>query len=131
MVIIMPNEKCDKMLNELMLLLSDEDKLICQQVAGFLMDLGYVPQKQKVQANVLSFRLNKTNKVIAKIGIPNGINQRAFFSIKFLRVKVFLKNILMHFNTKLIHITGNIADLYDPTMEKTDVDIAVHAPEVG
>ena len=83
----MTDEKYDKMLNELMLLFTDEDKFMCQQVADFLMELGYVPQKQKVQGNVLSFKLNKTNKVIAKIGIRNGTNQRAFFSVKFFACK--------------------------------------------
>lgn len=84
----MPNDKKDKLLNEFMVLLNDEDKLMFRQVAGFLLELGYVPQKQKVQGNVLAFKLNKTNKIIAKIGIRNGSNQRAFFSIKFFACKI-------------------------------------------
>lgn len=83
----MKSEKHNKILDEFMLLLHDEDKLMCQKIAYYLMELGYVPQKQKVQANVLSFTLAKTNRMIAKIGIGNGDNQRAFFKIKFFSCK--------------------------------------------
>jgi len=57
----------------------DEEKSY-KEIINYLITLGYIPQKQKVQGSDLSFKHKITGKVIAKVGLHN---QRGRFKIKF------------------------------------------------
>jgi len=83
--------------------LSDDEKCVFEAVINNITELGYIPQKQKVQDFVLSFKHNQNGKVIAKMGIRK---QKGFLSIKFYACK----NIPM----KYISALGeNADDAYD------------------
>lgn len=69
------------LLSELMTLLNEDEKITCQKIIDCLTDLGYVPERQKVQGYVLSFKNKKVNKTIAKIGFKNG--KGVVYSLKF------------------------------------------------
>jgi hypothetical protein len=81
------NGKKNQLISVLMSLLDEEDKSMCQQIIDCLVELGYVPRKQKVQGYVLSFKHNQNNKTIAKIGVRDGNNPKAFIAIKFFACK--------------------------------------------
>lgn len=70
-----------------MSLLTEQDALLYRQIIDYLVELGYVPQKQKVRGYVLSFRHGQSNKVIAKAGVSGGKDKRPFVSIKFFDCK--------------------------------------------
>ncbi len=76
-----------KLISQLMSSLKNEDKEMCQSIIDYLLELGYVPQKQKVKGYVLSFTNNQVKQTIAKIGTLSNDEQRAFFSIKFYACK--------------------------------------------
>lgn len=77
-----------ELISELMSLLSDDEKVSCQNVFDCLTELGYVPQKQKAKScYVLSFKNNRFRQTIAKIGVRNSVDNRAFYSIKFYACK--------------------------------------------
>ena len=61
-------------------LLPDGDKNNFTQVIYYLAGLGYIPQKQNVQAFVISFKHKENGKVISKMGIRK---QNAFIGVRF------------------------------------------------
>lgn len=63
-------------------LLADEDKPVYGQLADFLSEQGYIPQRQKVKGYVLSFKHHENRKVIAKLGIT-GSQDSPYFKMKF------------------------------------------------
>jgi len=64
--------------------LPDEQKNVFKDIAYYFIELGYVPQKQKVSDFVLSFKHHMNGKVIAKMGIRK---QHGFISIRFFACK--------------------------------------------
>ncbi len=60
---------------------------MCLNITDCLTELGYVPQRQKVQGYVLSFHNRQVNQTIAKIGVRGGKVSAPFFSIKFYACK--------------------------------------------
>jgi hypothetical protein len=76
-----------ELISGLMSLLEEEEKVMCQDIIDCLTKLDYIPQKQKVQGYVLSFKNNKVNQTIVKIGIRTKEIKKAFFSIKFYTCK--------------------------------------------
>jgi len=56
----------------------EEQKNAYKEITNYLIELGYVPQKQRVSDFVLSFKHHKNGKVISKMGIRK---QNAFISI--------------------------------------------------
>lgn len=94
------------LISGLMSLLNDEDKAISQKIINCLVELGYMPQRQKVRGYVLNFRNRETRQVVAKIGVHYGKN-RAFFSLKFFACnnpptiyKVAIKNAIANENER-------------------------------
>ena len=75
------------LIRELVSLMKNEDKEMCQSIIDYLLELGYVPQKQKVQGYVLSFKNSQVKQTIAKIGAFNNGDKGTFFSIKFYACK--------------------------------------------
>jgi len=80
------NQTSDKLINDLNMQLSDDEKIFCGQIMDFLTQLGYVPEKQRVKGYVLSFRHIQNGRVIAKIG-TRGSKQKATISLKFFGCK--------------------------------------------
>ena len=80
------NQKNAKLIHDLMMNLSNDDKVLYGQITDFLIQLGYVPQKQRVKDYVLSFKHKQNGRVIAKIGI-RGEEQKVAVSIKFFGCK--------------------------------------------
>ena len=62
----------------------DEQKNVYKEIVYYLIELGYVPQKQKVRDFVLSFKHKEHGKIISKMGIRQ---QSAFFSVRFFACK--------------------------------------------
>lgn len=120
-------------------LLNDEEKMMYRQVTDYLLELGYIPQKQNVQGDVLSFKHKEFNKVIARIGIRNGKTQSAFLVCVFLHAKIILRNFMMLFNMKLNLVTDSIANknlqMYCRNQNrfprKTGADVVAHVLEEG
>jgi hypothetical protein len=83
----MRKETHSMLLSGLMCLLNEKDREMCQRIASHLIDLGYVPQRQKVQGYILAFKNNQVNQTIAKIGIRAGKKKETLFSIKFYACK--------------------------------------------
>ena len=63
---------------------SGAQKNVIEEIAYFITELGYIPQKQKVQDFVLAFKHKENGKVISKMGIRK---QNAFVSIRFFACK--------------------------------------------
>ena len=64
--------------------LPKDEKPAFEAVVTFLTDLGYVPQKQKVQGFDLAFKHQVHNRIIAKIGVQK---QNGWLRIKFFACK--------------------------------------------
>jgi hypothetical protein len=79
----MVKEAHGALISELLSLMGDTDKQTCRSIVDGLLELGYVPQRQKVRGFVLSFKSHQVGQTIAKIGAPSGGDREAFFSIKF------------------------------------------------
>ncbi len=75
------------MISELMSQLNEDEKDTCRRIVDSLTELGYIPQRQKVQCFVLSFKNREVNQTIAKIGVRSGVNKGVFYSIKFYACK--------------------------------------------
>lgn len=73
------------LVHELLLMLNEQEKTTCQRIIHCLTELGYVPERQKVQGYVLSFKNKKVNQTIAKVGVKNG--KDVSYSIKFYACK--------------------------------------------
>ena len=73
-------QKQKSLIETLIASISDEQKNVYKETAQYLVDLGYMPQKQRVGDFVLSFKHKETGKVISKMGIRQ---QTAFFSVRF------------------------------------------------
>ena len=65
-------------------LLPDKQKNVFQEIACYLVELGYIPQKQQVKDYVLSFKHQVNGKVIAKMGFRK---QNGFVSVRFFACK--------------------------------------------
>ena len=65
-------------------LLPDDQKNIYKEITYSLIELGYIPQKQKVRDFVLSFKHKENGKVISKMGIRK---QNGFVSIRYFACK--------------------------------------------
>lgn len=78
--------KSNDLITGLMSLLNNEDKAISRNIINCLVELGYMPQRQKVRGYVLGFKNRKIGQTIARIGVNGGKN-RAFFSLKFFACK--------------------------------------------
>lgn len=63
-----------------------EDQTLCRRIADCLTELEYMPQKQKVNGCILSFRNSRIQQTIAKIGLRD-TSKKAFFSLKFYACK--------------------------------------------
>jgi len=74
------NEKKEALLQTLLSQLPDEEKGIYSEIAYFLAELGYAPEKQRTKDFMLSFRHKQSGKVIAKAGVRKG---KGIFSAKF------------------------------------------------
>ena len=72
------------LISELLACLPDNERPVFGEITSFITELGYVPQKQKVQDFVLSFKHNVNGKIIAKMGIRR---QKGFLSIKYFACK--------------------------------------------
>ncbi len=72
------------LIDEFLNALSKNEKCVYNEIINSLVELGYVPQKQKVKDFVLSFKHNTNGKIIAKMGIRR---QKGFLSIKFFACK--------------------------------------------
>ena len=70
--------------------LPNDPKSIYKEIIYFLIELGYIPQKQKVRDFVLSFKHKENGKVISKMGIRN---QHGFVSIRYFACKTISKSI--------------------------------------
>ena len=74
-----------KTLIEMLINLSpDEQKNVVKEIAYYLTELGYIPQRQKVNDFVLSFKHKENGKVISKMGIRK---QNIFVSVRFFACK--------------------------------------------
>jgi hypothetical protein len=73
-----------ELLSELTSQLGDDEKETCQSLAACLTELGYVPQRLKVQRFVLAFKSSEVGQTIAKIGVRN---KKVFYGIKFYACK--------------------------------------------
>ena len=67
--------------------LEGEAQLLFRSVSGYLSELGYLPQRQKVRGFVLAYRNNALRQTIAKIGVRERSGAGAFFSLKFYACK--------------------------------------------
>lgn len=76
--------KQQSLIDEFLNALSEKEKGVYNEIIKSLVELGYIPQKQKVRDFVLSFKHNINGKIIAKMGIRR---QRVFLSIKFFACK--------------------------------------------
>ena len=77
-------KKQEALVGELISLLPEGQRLSFAEIANYLAELGYMPQRQKVADFVLSFKHQENGKVIAKIGVRK---QKGFISIKFFGCK--------------------------------------------
>jgi len=66
--------------------LRKEDIEISKRIIAHLLNLGYVPQRQKRQGLFLAFKNSKANQTIAKIGV-NENEDKAIYSLKFYACK--------------------------------------------
>ena len=64
--------------------LDDESRPLYHDIAMYLFEMGYVPQKQSVSDFVLAFKHRENGKVIAKMGFRK---QKGFLSVKFFACK--------------------------------------------
>jgi hypothetical protein len=76
-------QKQKSLIAELVSLLPEREKIVYTAITDYLVELGYIPRKQKVQDFILSFKHNANEKVIAKMGI----RKQAFISIRFFACK--------------------------------------------
>ena len=81
------NSKAVQLTDDLLHMLSEEDGRVFRPIIDCLFELGYIPQRQKVQGYVLSFKHHKTKQVILKMGINSGKDSQAFVRVKFFAVK--------------------------------------------
>ena len=72
------------LINEFIGLLSEDDKSVYEKIIYYLVDLGYIPQKQSVKDFIISFKHKENGKVISKMGIRK---QNAFISVRFFACK--------------------------------------------
>jgi len=73
-------KKQKELIDELVDKLSENEKQVFKEIIDYIINLGYIPQKQSVNDFILSFKHAINNKVIAKIGFRK---QKGFISIKF------------------------------------------------
>jgi hypothetical protein len=73
------------LLNQLTNSIPESDADIYREIASYLAELGYAPQKQKTQNFTLSFKHNENNKVIAKMGANK---KGGFIRLKFFACKI-------------------------------------------
>ena len=76
--------KQQSLIDDFLNVLSEDDRYDFENVINSIVELGYIPQKQKVRDFVLSFKHNQNGKIIAKVGIRK---QKGFLSIKFFACK--------------------------------------------
>lgn len=76
--------KQNALINELFDSLPKDKGILYKDIVYLLVELGYIPQKQKVQAFDLSFKHKENGKVIAKLGISQ---QKVNFRLKFFACK--------------------------------------------
>jgi len=77
-------EKQNALINELFTLLPKNEESAYRSIVNYLLELGYIPQKQKVQGFDLSFKHKVNGIIIAKIGI---YHQKGRFRLKFFACK--------------------------------------------
>ena len=77
-----PNQK--ELIETLIGSVSDEQKSIYEEIVSYLIELGYIPRKQRVRDFMLSFKHKENGKVISKMGIRK---DAAFFSVRFFACK--------------------------------------------
>lgn len=73
-------QKQQSLIDELIDSLPEEQKNVFKKITCYLVELGYIPQKQKVKDFVISFKHSVNGKTIAKIG---NRKQNGFISIRF------------------------------------------------
>ena len=77
-------QKQSELIKNLKELIPKDDEEIFSNIIDYIVELGYIPQKQKVQNFLLSFKHSKNEKVIAKIGVKKQIGH---LSIKYFACK--------------------------------------------
>ena len=77
-------EKQALIITELIDLLPDGQKIVFREIAHYISELGYVPQKQKVKDFILSFKHGNNEKVIGKMGFRK---ESGFISLRFFACK--------------------------------------------
>jgi len=77
-------QKQESLIAELIASLPEGQEIVYQNITDYLLELGYIPQKQQVKDFIISFKHNTNGKVIAKIGVRK---QNAFISIRFFACK--------------------------------------------
>lgn len=80
------NKAQTDLLAGLMAKLNAEDRTLCRTITDCLAELGYMPQKQKINGCILSFRNSRVQQTIAKVGLRD-THKKAFFSLKFYACK--------------------------------------------
>ncbi|MCL2508831.1 MAG: hypothetical protein FWF05_06615 [Oscillospiraceae bacterium] len=76
--------KQNALMDDLFNLLPKDEEKVYREIVNYIVKLGYIPQKQKVQAFDLSFKHKENGKVIAKIGISK---QKGNFRLKYFACK--------------------------------------------
>lgn len=117
-----------ELISELLTLLGEEEKAACQKIIDCLTELGYVPQKQKVQCYIVSFKNNSVNQTIAKIGVRSGKIKGAFYSIKFYACKNPPQKFLNAVQTAILKSTSstNAAIAVSAATTRKFVAIVIH-----
>lgn len=64
-------------------LVDERERVTCRSIADRLLELGYLPRREKVKGHVLSFRSPQTGQTIAKIGVRDDAYGSAFYALKF------------------------------------------------
>lgn len=90
----LPKERCvlaksdqAELINGLVSAVRSEERELCRHIAGFLLDLGYSPQKQRVRTLSLAFKSNKTKQTIAKITVSSSTDRGVLYGFKFYACK--------------------------------------------
>ncbi len=77
-----------QMLAGLESLVNERERGTCRLLTDRLLDLGYLPRREKVRGYVLSFHSRQTGQTIAKIGVRSDTDRSVLCAIKFYACKM-------------------------------------------
>ncbi len=80
-------ERHKDLVAELLSLVNARERETCRSIVAVLLELGYLPRRDKVRGHVLSFRSPTTGQTIAKIGTLPGTDRATSYAIKFYACK--------------------------------------------